>query len=86
MTLTAQERCAVAHFKRPQFIAHMLFVEGMSKAEAEAKWNRDIDNPTIKRNGLGHDNEVPVVLPRLTEGICSKTATAILSIKTCIHQ
>ena len=58
----------------------MQFVEGMSKAEAEARWNRDIDNPAIKRNGIGPDTEVPVALHRMTEGIRSKTATASLSI------
>ena len=52
-----------------------------SKAEeADARWNRDIDNPAIKRNGIGPDTEVPVALPRMTEGIRSKTATASLSI------
>ena len=67
MSLTVQERCAVKYFKKPQFIAHMQFVEGMSKGEVEARWNRDIDNPAIKRNGIGPDTEVPVALRRMTE-------------------
>ena len=73
----------MAHLKKPQFIAHMQFVQGMSKAEAEVRWNRDIDKPAIKRNGSGPDIEVPVVLPRVTEGIRSKTATASLSVTCC---
>ena len=59
MSLTVQERCAAKHSKQPQFIAHMQFVEGMSKAEAEARWNRDIENSAIKRNGVSPDTEVP---------------------------
>ena len=34
MPLTVQERCGVVHLKKPQYIAHMQFVEGMSKVEA----------------------------------------------------
>ena len=81
MSLTVQERCAVKHLKKPQFIAHMQFVEGMFKAEeAEARWNRVIDNPAIKRNGIGPDTDVPVAFPRMTECIRSTMATASLSI------
>ena len=72
MSLTVQERCAVTHLKKPRFIAHMQFVEGMSKTEAEARWTHDIDNPATKRNGFGPDIEVPVVLPRVTEVIRAK--------------
>ena len=85
MSLTVQERCAVAHVKKPQFIAHMQLVEGMFKVETEARWNRDIDNPAIKRTGIGPDTEVPVVLPHVAEGIRSKTATASLSIKQAVN-
>ena len=73
MSLTVQERCSVAHLKNPQFIAHMQLVEGMSKAEAESRWNPDIGNPAIKRNGIGPDTELPVALPRITEGIRFKS-------------
>ena len=71
MSLTVQERCAVKHLNKFQFIAHMQFVEGMSKVEAEARWNRDIDSPAIKRNGIGPDTEVPVALHRMTEGMAT---------------
>ena len=76
MSLTVQERCAVKHLQKPQFIAHMQLVECMFKGEAEARWNRDIDNPAIKRNSIGPDTEAPVALHRMTEGM----ATASLSI------
>ncbi|MFM7982662.1 MAG: hypothetical protein ACKPKO_25405, partial [Candidatus Fonsibacter sp.] len=80
MSLTVQERCGVLHLKKRQYIAHMQFVEGMSKPEAVAKWVEDIDNPSIKRTGTGVDMELEVVLPRVTEGIRAKTTSSSMHI------
>ena len=42
MSLTAQTRCGVVYTKRNQYVAHMQFVEGVSKSDTKARWSRDI--------------------------------------------
>ena len=48
----------------------------MPRVDAEAGWSSDIDDPAIKKNGFGQDIEVPMVLPRLTEGVRAKMASS----------
>ena len=80
MSLTVQEQCGVVLLKRNQYIAHMPFTAIMTRADAEARWSSDIDDPAIKKNGIGQDTDVPVVLPRVTEGVRAKMASSQIAV------
>ena len=73
VTDSAGELCSGSLQEAPVHFAFAVCGRQSTAEEAEA---RDIDNPAIKRNGIGPDTEVPVALHRMTEGM----ATAGLSI------
>jgi hypothetical protein len=79
MFLTVQERVGVLHLKYRQYIAHQRFVQGLTDEEADAKWNADLRDPSIKRTGTGENVELAVSTPRCTAAIRGKTVGSELN-------
>lgn len=66
--LKVEDQTSVRWLSRRQYIAHMKYVEGLTQAQAAARWDADKANPDIERRGNGDTLTLAVAEPARTVG------------------